>query len=82
MRIRKQPLGTRNIVGNRIEERRKEIGIKQIELLEKLNERGIEFNASGLSKLEGQIRSVTDIELVAISEILGVSVNWLLGLEK
>ena len=82
MRIRKQPLGTRNIVGSRVEERRKEIGIKQIELLEKLNEKGIEFNASGLSKLEGQIRSVTDIELVAISEILGVSVNWLLGFEK
>ena len=82
MRIRKQPLGSRNIVGGRVEERRKEIGMKQIELLEKLQEKGIEFNASGLSKLEGQVRSATDIELVAISEILGVSVNWLLGLEK
>lgn len=82
MRIRKQALGTRNMVGSRIEERRKEIGMKQIELLEKLKGKGIEFNASGLSKLEGQIRSVTDFELVAISEILGISVNWLLGLEK
>lgn len=82
MRIRKQALGTRNMVGAKVEERRKEIGIKQIELLEKLQKKGIEFNASGLSKLEGQIRSVTDFELVAISEILGVSVNWLLGLEK
>lgn len=82
MRIRKQPLGTRNIIGGRVEERRKEVGMKQLELLEKLQEKGIEFNASGLSKLEGQIRSVTDMEIVAISEILGVSVNWLLGLEK
>ena len=37
------------------------------------------MNASGLSKLEGQIRSVTDFELVALAKILGVSVDWLLG---
>ena len=39
------------------------------------------MNASALSKLEGQTRSVTDFELVALAKILGVSVNWLLGLE-
>lgn len=82
MRIRKQPLGERNIVGAKVEKRRKEINMKQIELLNGLRERGIEFNASGLSKLEGQIRSVNDYELVALAEILDVSVNWLLGLEK
>lgn len=82
MRIRKQPLGEKNIVGARIEKRRKEINMKQINLLEALHEKGIEFNASGLSKLEGQIRSVNDYELVALSDILGVSVDWLLGIEK
>ena len=40
------------------------------------------MNASGLSKLEGQIRYVTDIELVALSEILEVSVDYLLGVES
>jgi hypothetical protein len=40
------------------------------------------MNASGLSKLEGQIRSVSDIELIALSKILGVSVEWLLGLKN
>jgi hypothetical protein len=40
------------------------------------------MNASGLSKLEGQIRSVNDYELVAFSRILGVSVEWLLGMTE
>lgn len=82
MRKRKQPLGDRNLVGARVEKRRKEMNMKQIELLSALQDKGIEFNASGLSKLEGQIRSVNDYELIALSEILEVSVDWLLGLEK
>ncbi len=81
MRIRKQELGTRNICGGRVEQRRKEIGMKQKDLLTQLQIRGIDLNASGLSKLEGQIRSVCDTELIALSEVLNVSVNWLLGLE-
>ena len=81
MRTRKQALGDRNIVGAKIEERRKSIGMKQKDLLAQLQVNGIELNASGLSKLEGQIRNVTDIELKAFSKILGVSVDELLGLK-
>ena len=81
MRLRNQELGSRNIIGERVSKKRKEIGMKQKDLLTQLQIRGIELNPSGLSKLEGQIRSVNDYEIVAISEVLGVSVNWLLGLE-
>ena len=81
MIIRKQPLGTRNIVGAKVEAKRKELGMKQIDLLTQLQIRGVELTASGLSKLEGQIRSVCDYELVAISDVLGVSINWLVGKE-
>ncbi|MBR1811474.1 MAG: XRE family transcriptional regulator [Clostridia bacterium] len=81
MRIRKQALGSRNICGAKIEQRRKAIGMKQKDLLTQLQIKGIDLNASGLSKLEGQLRSVNDYELVAIAETLGVSVNWLLGKE-
>ena len=80
MRLRKQEIGTKNIVGRRIEQARKNIGMKQKELLAQLQVNGVDMNASGLSKLEGQIRSVTDYELVAFSKILGVSVEWLLGM--
>ena len=81
MRIRKQELGDRNIVGARIEQRRKAIGLKQKDLLTQLQINGVDLNASGLSKLEGQLRYVTDFELVAISKVLGVSIDWLVGLE-
>lgn len=82
MRIRKQPLGDRNICGERVEERRRAIGMKQKDLLTQLQIRGVDLNASGLSKLEGQLRSVCDSELIALAEVLNVSVNWLLGIEK
>lgn len=82
MRIRKQPLGERNIVGAKIEARRKAINMKQKNLLTQLQIKGIDLNASGLSKLEGQLRNVSDFELKALSEILGVSVNELLGIDK
>ena len=55
--------------------------MKQKDLLTQLQIAGIDLNASGLSKLEGQIRSVTDKELIVIAETLNVSVMWLLGLE-
>jgi transcriptional regulator with XRE-family HTH domain len=82
MRIRKQEIGECNIIGVRVEQRRKELGMKQKELLTALQIEGIEMNASGLSKLEGQIRKVSDYELVALAKILSVSVNTLLGLEN
>lgn len=81
MRVRKQPLGERNIVGVRVENARKAINMKQKDLLTQLQVRGVELNASGLSKLEGQLRYVTDFELVALSDVLGVSINWLVGRE-
>lgn len=82
MRVRKQELGSRNIAGARVEQRRKAIGMKQKDLLTQLQVRGVDLNASGLSKLEGQIRSINDYELIALSEVLGVSVNWLLGIDE
>ena len=81
MRTRQYALGDRNIVGARIEQRRKELRMKQKDLLTQLQINGVDLNASGLSKLEGQYRLVTDIELKCLSQALGVSVNWLLGIE-
>ena len=54
MRIRKQALGDRNIVGAKIEQKRKSMGMKQKDLLTQLQIKGIDLNASGLSKLEGR----------------------------
>ena len=51
MRIRKQALGDRNIVGAKIEQKRKSMGMKQKDLLTQLQIKGIDLNSSGLSKL-------------------------------
>lgn len=80
MRTRKQELGTKNIVGAKVEAKRKELGMKQKEFLAQLQVAGMDINASGLSKLEGQVRSVPDYELVILCQVLGVDVHWLLGI--
>ena len=82
MRTRKQALGDMNIIGAKVEQQRKAIGMKQKDLLAQLQIRGIDLNASGLSKLEGQLREVADYELKAIAESLNVSLEWLLGCEE
>ncbi len=82
MRTRKQTLGDKNIIGSKVEQQRKAIGMKQKDLLAQLQIRGIDLNSSGLSKLEGQLRGVADYELKAIAEVLDVSVNWLLEIEE
>lgn len=78
MRNREQALGTRNLVGTKVERLRKANGMRQKELLAQLQVRGISINASALSKLEGQVRTVTDYELVAIADVFGLSVDDLL----
>jgi transcriptional regulator with XRE-family HTH domain len=81
MRTRQQALGDRNIVGARVERRRRELHIRQKDLLTRLQINGVDLNASGLSKLEGQYRLVTDAELKCLALALEVKVDWLLGLE-
>lgn len=82
MRTRKLALGNKNIVGARVTEARKRIGMKQTELLSRLQLAGVDMSIPALSLLEGQKRPVSDVELKALSEILGVSVDWMLGIER
>ena len=56
MRIRKKPLGDKNLVGARIESIRRNRGMKQKELLAQLQVRGVDINASALSKLSASHR--------------------------
>lgn len=82
MKPRKLELGNRNIVDKHVMEARLAQGMKQVELLAKLQLAGIDMSIPALSLLEGQKRPVTDIELNALADILNVSVNWLLGREE
>lgn len=79
MKTRKLALGNRNLIGARVTQIRKEQGMKQVELLAKLQLAGVDMSIPALSLLEGQKRPVSDIELVALADILNVSVDHLLG---
>ena len=81
MKTRKLELGGKNIVGARVTESRLARGMKQNELLARLQTAGVDFSTPALSLLEGQKRPVSDIELKALADILEVSVDWLLGNE-
>ena len=77
MKIRKQEYGNANIIGKNIERLRKAKGIKQKDFIAKMQVMGCDINPTSYSKLEGQVRSVTDREIYAISRILGVTMEEL-----
>jgi transcriptional regulator with XRE-family HTH domain len=74
-------LGERNLIGAYVSKRRKDIGLKQKDLLTQLQIMGIDLNASGLSKIEGQMRFVTDFELKALAEALGCTIMDMFSLD-
>lgn len=81
MKPRKAEYGTKNICGANVERIRKQLGMKQITLISRMQLLGVDINPSSLSKLEGQTRIATDIELKAIAQILCVSMEELVRTE-
>lgn len=73
----------RNLIGERVRQARHKAKPKvtQTDLLARLAVRGVELEKTTISKIEAKTRPVTDIELVAIADALGVSVLWLLEME-
>ena len=81
MKPRKAEYGTKNICGANIERIRKASGMKQTTLIARMQLLGVDINPSSLSKLEGQTRLASDVELKAISLILGVPMEELVHTE-
>ena len=82
MKLRKQSYGNANMVGRKIEKLRKEQGIKQKDFIARLQILGCDVNPTSYSKIEGQIRSVTDKELYFISRVLNVPMESLFENEE
>ena len=82
MRPRSIPYGAKNICGANVERLRKARGMKQHELVAQMQIKGVDINPSSLSKLEGQVRVATDIEIKAIAEILDVDIAELFAERK
>ena len=82
LKPRKTGYGTKNICGANVERIRKALGMKQATLVSRMQLLGIDINPSSLSKLEGQTRCATDMELKAIARILGVTMEELVHEEE
>jgi len=74
----------RNIIGNRVKIARSLSNpkITQLELSARLQIQGVMIGDSTVGKIENGTSAVTDIQLIAFSKALNVSVLWLLGIES
>lgn len=82
MKPRKAEYGNKNICGANVERIRKQLGMKQATLVAKMQLAGVDINPSSLSKLEGQIRIASDIELKALAKILDVTMEELVRTDE
>ena len=64
-----------NIVGRRVRELRKKKRMSQQALSNKLELLGVYICRGSISRIEDGSRTVTDIELLALSKVLGVSIG-------
>ncbi len=72
--------GKKNISGSRIKEARLKLKMSQSDLAAKMQIRGVTIERDCISRVEIGTRFIPDYELPIYTEILQVSVNWLLGL--
>lgn len=74
---------SRNLIGDKVRQARlrHKPKVTQEDLLARLAVKGIDLEKTTISKIEAKTRPVTDIELVAIADALGVGILWLLGKE-
>ena len=73
--------GKKNICGDRIHEARCRLRLTQSDLAAQLQIAGVIIERDSISRIEIGTRFVADYELRALSKILRVSVDWLLGIE-
>jgi len=66
-----------NITGSQIKKLRVKSGLSQRQLSEKLELEAVYTCRGSISRIENGQRAVTDIELMAIAKVLGVTVDKL-----
>ena len=70
--------GEKNLVSSRLIELRRQQGISQRDLAHKLQLAGYDMDKNVITRIETNKRYVTDIELRALSQVLGVSYAYLI----
>lgn len=77
LKTRKQEYGSKNVIGKNVEKLRKSRGISQRDFISRLQVSGLDINPTSYSKLEGQVRIATDIEVFTIAKVLNVAIEEL-----
>ena len=73
--------GKKNISGKRVKEARTKLKLSQENLAARLQVEGINIERDSVSRIEIGTRFVADYELLALCKILGVSLEYLLGVD-
>ena len=68
----------KNIISARLKQARKEKNLSQSELAAKMQLCNINIDQQMISKIEKNMRQVTDYEVACLCKCLGVSSEWLL----
>ena len=78
MFINKTPDNRNNVCGVKVSEIRKEMGISQRELADRLQIAGLDIDKNAIQRIECGKRFVTDIELIFLSQVLETTISELL----
>ena len=74
--------GKKNICGKQVRSARKALQLSQQDLAARLQIEGINLERDSISRIEIGTRFVADFELLTLCKVLGVSADFLLGIEK
>lgn len=69
----------KNIVSKKVRVERERLGISQSELASRLQVMGVMIDQQAVSKIELNLRIVTDYEVLCLAWVLGLSADALLG---
>ena len=82
MFINKSSIGTNNLIGERLAEKRKEMKLSQKKFADRLQLLGLDVDKNAIQRIECGKRFVPDIELVYICKALETDPNELLQWEN
>ncbi len=74
--------GKKNIAGDRIHQMRTTLRLSQSDLAARMQVNGVIIEREAISKIETGDRFITDYELMIFSQVLGVTIEWLLKIDK
>lgn len=74
--------GKKNVCGDRVRDARQKQRLTQEDLAAKLQIAGVIMERDSVSRIEIGMRFVTDYELMVLSKVLDVSMQWLVGIDE